>query len=78
MKFNGKGTIGFSAHGFRGTASTLLHELGYPPEIIELQLAHQERNAVKAAYNKAKHVEKRRTMMCDWADYLGALRNTTP
>jgi integrase len=74
MKFNGKGTIGFSAHGFRGTASTCLHELGYAPEVIELQLAHQERNTVKAAYNKAKHVAKRTTMMCAWADYIDGLR----
>lgn len=75
MKFNGKGTIGFSAHGFRGTASTLLHESGYPPEIIELQLAHQERNTVKAAYNKAKHVAKRTIMMCEWADYVDSLKH---
>jgi integrase len=74
MKFNGKGTIGFSAHGFRGTASTRLHELGYAPEVIELQLAHQERNAVKAAYNKAKHVTQRTKMMCEWADYINRLR----
>jgi integrase len=74
MKFNGKGTIGFSAHGFRGTASTLLHEKGYAPEIIELQLAHRERNAVKAAYNKAKHVTKRTIMMCEWADYVDSLK----
>lgn len=74
MKFNGKETIGFSAHGFRGTASTRLHELGYAPEIIELQLAHQERNAVKAAYNKAKHVAKRTKMMFEWADYIDSLR----
>ena len=78
MKFNGKGTIGFSAHGFRGTASTLLHELGYPPEVIELQLAHQERNAVKAAYNKAKHVAKRTEMMSAWANYLDKLQNACP
>ena len=75
MKFNGKGTIGFSGHGFRGTASTLLHELGYPPEIIELQLAHQERNAVKFAYNKATHIAKRVAMMREWADYIDSLKN---
>jgi integrase len=74
MKFNGKGTIGFSAHGFRGTASTLLHEQGYAPEIIELQLAHQERNTVKAAYNKAQHVPERTKMMINWANYIESLR----
>ena len=75
MKFNGKGTIGFSGHGFRGTASTRLHELGYPPEIIELQLAHQERNTVKFAYNKATHIAKRTTMMRQWADYIDSLKH---
>jgi len=74
MGFNGKGTIGFSAHGFRGTASTRLHELGYAPEVIELQLAHQERNGVKAAYNKAQHIAKRTLMMSAWADYIDSLR----
>lgn len=77
MKFNGKGTIGFSGHGFRGTASTRLHELGYPPEIIELQLAHQERNTVKFAYNKATHIAKRTTMMREWADYIDSLKQHT-
>ena len=74
MGFNGKNTIGFSGHGFRGTASTLLHERGYRSEVIEAQLAHTERNAVKAAYNKAKYIAERTTMMQQWADYLEALK----
>lgn len=77
MKFNGKGTIGFAAHGFRGTASTLLHEQGYPPHIIELQLAHRERNTVAAAYNKAQHVPERTKMMIYWASYIESLRKQT-
>ncbi len=63
-----------TAHGFRSTASTLLHELGYPSDVIERQLAHKERNAVKDAYNRAQHLPERRKMMQAWADYLDALR----
>ena len=74
MGFNGKKSIGFSAHGFRGTASTLLHELGYRPEVIEVQLAHKERNAVKAAYNKAQYVAERVAMMQQWANYVDSLQ----
>ena len=76
MGFNGSGSIGFSAHGFRGTASTLLHERGYRPEVIEAQLAHKERDGVKAAYNKAKYLSDRRTMMQEWADLLLDLNNS--
>lgn len=62
-----------SGHGFRSTASTLLHELGYDEGVIEIQLAHMERNKVKAAYNHAKYLEQRRQMMQDYADYLDKL-----
>jgi len=61
-------------HGFRAMASTLLNELGFPPDIIELQLAHQERNEVRAAYNRAQRLDERRKMMQAWADYLDGLR----
>ena len=63
-----------TAHGFRSTASTLLHELGHPSDVIERQLAHKERNAVKDAYNRAQHLPERRKMMQAWADYLDGLR----
>ena len=63
-----------TAHGFRGMASTLLHECGWPSDVIERQLAHAERNAVKAAYNHAEHLPARRKMMQAWADHLDALR----
>ncbi|MDA3914732.1 integrase arm-type DNA-binding domain-containing protein [Oleiagrimonas sp.] len=63
-----------TAHGFRGTASTLLHEMGYPSDVIERQLAHKESNAVKEAYNRAQHLPERRKMMTAWADYLDGLR----
>jgi integrase len=71
--------MGFSkeemcAHGFRGTASTLLNEQGWNSDIIELCLAHQERNQVRAAYNHAERMEERRELMQHWADYLDDLR----
>jgi len=70
MGFNGKDSIGFSAHGFRATASTALNEAGYRPDVIERQLAHAERNKVRDAYNGAQYLSERRTMMQDWADML--------
>jgi integrase len=59
-----------TGHGFRGLASTVLHEKGYGHEHIELQLAHAPRNAVSAAYNHALYLEPRAKMMQDWADFL--------
>ena len=59
-----------TGHGFRGVASTILHEQGYNHEHIELQLAHAPRNAVSAAYNHALYLEPRAKMMQGWADYL--------
>jgi integrase len=71
--------LGFSkdemtTHGFRATASTLLNERGIAPDLIELQLAHAERNKVRAAYNRAQRLADRRQMMQQWADYLDELR----
>jgi integrase len=63
-----------TSHGFRSTASTLLNETGYHPDLIELQLAHAERNKVRSAYNKAQRLAERRAMMQAWADYLDGLR----
>ena len=63
-----------TAHGFRTMASTLLNELGWSPDAIERQLAHNERNAVRAAYNRAEFLGERRRMMQAWADYLDGLR----
>jgi len=63
------------AHGFRGMASTLLHEQGYHSDWIERQLAHKEGNAIKAAYNHARHLPERQQMMQAWADYLDALKH---
>lgn len=61
-------------HGWRSTASTRLNELGFPPSDIELQLAHMERNEVRAAYNRAARMKERAEMMQFWADYLDGLR----
>ena len=63
-----------TGHGFRSLASTILHEQGWPSDIIERQLAHAERNKIKAAYNRAQHLPERRKMMQAWADYLDGLR----
>jgi integrase len=61
-------------HGFRTIASTSLNELGINPDIIELQLAHAERNSVRSAYNRAQRLAERRKMMQEWADHLERLR----
>ena len=61
-------------HGFRAMASTILHEQGWPSDIIERQLAHAERNSIKAAYNHAQHLPERRKMMQAWADYLDSVK----
>jgi integrase len=63
----------FSGHGFRSTASTLLHELGWRSDVIERQLAHAERDKVKAAYNHAEYMPERRDMMQAWSDWIDAL-----
>jgi integrase len=59
-----------TGHGFRGLASTILHEQGYNHDHIELQLAHAPRNEVSAAYNHALYLEPRTRLMQDWADFL--------
>jgi integrase len=66
-----------TAHGFRSIASTLLNERGVHPDLIELQLAHSERNTVRAAYNRAQRLAERRVMMQNWADYVDRLRKDT-
>ena len=63
-----------TVHGFRSIASTLLNEAGYRWDVVEAALAHAERNAVRAAYNRTDYLEERRAMMQQWADYLDALR----
>jgi integrase len=63
-----------TGHGFRSMASTLLNEQGWNRDAIERQLAHAERDAVRAAYNYAEHLAERQKMMQAWADYLDGLK----
>ena len=72
-------SLGFSkeemtAHGFRAMASTRLNEMGWNTDVIERQLAHAQRNKVRAAYNRAQYMDDRREMMQSWSDYLDELR----
>lgn len=62
-----------TGHGFRSMASTLLNEQGWNRDAIERQLAHAERDDIRAAYNYAEHLPERRKMMQAWADYLDGL-----
>ena len=75
-------TLGYTGdeqtvHGFRSAASTLLNEQGWNRDAIERQLAHSERNKVRAAYNYAEHLPERRRMMQAWSDYLDQLKAST-
>lgn len=65
-----------TGHGFRSMASTLLNEQGWNPDAIERQLAHGERNTVRAAYNYAEYLPERKKMMQQWADYLDQLKTS--
>ena len=62
------------AHGFRAMASTLLNEQGWDSDVIEIQLAHVDKNSVRAVYNRAQYWSKRVEMMQAWADYLDKLK----
>ena len=64
--YHGRATV----HGFRSMASTTLNEMGFRPDVIERQLAHEEQNPVRAAYNRAEYLIERRAMMKRWADHL--------
>lgn len=65
-----------TGHGFRSMASTLLNEKGWNRDAIERQLAHSERDAIRAAYNYAEHLPERRKMMQAWANYLDDLASS--
>ena len=73
LRSMGYDTDEMTAHGFRSMASTRLNEMGWPPDVIEWQLAYVERNKVRAAYNNAEYLAERRKMMQAWADYLDEL-----
>lgn len=63
-----------TGHGFRSVASTLLNEQGFRSDLIERQLAHSEKNSVRAAYNRAEYLPERKKMMQEWANYLDKLK----
>lgn len=65
-----------TAHGFRATASTILNENGFASDVIERQLAHAERNSVRASYNHAQYLPERRKMMQWWGSYIEGCYNT--
>jgi integrase len=66
-----------TGHGFRSSASTLLNELGFDADVIERQLAHQERNKIRAAYHRAQYLPERIKLMQRWADYVDELAMRT-
>ena len=69
MGYHSRATV----HGFRATASTIFNENGFNPDVIERQLAHAQRNKVRAAYNRSEYLDDRRTMMQWWSNYIDAL-----
>lgn len=69
------GMADYSPHDFRATAATYLYEMGYRSELVEKQLAHEERNKVRASYNHAEYLEERRQMMQRYSDYLDSIQN---
>ncbi|WP_347264459.1 integrase arm-type DNA-binding domain-containing protein [Nitrobacter sp.] len=63
-----------TAHGFRSSASTILNERGFNPDVIEAALAHQDEDDVRRAYNRARYLQERTKLMQDWADLLDEFR----
>lgn len=63
-----------TAHGFRVTASSILNSRGYDPDVIEAVLAHQDKNSIRRAYNRATYWEQREILMQEWADLLDIFR----
>ena len=63
-----------TSHGFRSSASTILNERGHNPDVIEMALAHQDQDAVRAAYNRSKYLNERVKLMQAWADLLDTFR----
>ncbi|MNN07891.1 Prophage CP4-57 integrase [compost metagenome] len=58
------------SHGMRSMASTILNEHGWDPELIEVALAHVDKDEVRSAYNRADYIERRRPMMAWWSEYI--------
>ncbi len=64
-----------TGHGFRAVASTILNESGFRSDVIERQLAHGERDDVRAAYNRAEYLPERKQMMQQWSDYIDSVQS---
>lgn len=75
LRSMGYGSDVMCGHGFRGTASTMLHEQGWSSAAIETQLAHLVGSETERAYNASQHLPKRAEMMQAWSNYLDALRD---
>jgi integrase len=58
------------SHGMRSMASTILNEQGWEPELIEVALAHVDKDEVRSAYNRADYIERRRPMMAWWSEHI--------
>ncbi|CAH0270181.1 integrase domain-containing protein [Pseudomonas carnis] len=58
------------SHGMRSMASTILNEHGWDPELIEVALAHVDKDEVRSAYNRADYIERRRPMMAWWSEHI--------
>lgn len=71
MGYHSRATI----HGFRATASTILNEHGFNSDVIEKQLAHAERNSVRAAYDHSNLLPQRRAMLDWWGNYIESAAN---
>jgi len=70
----GYGKDEVTAHGFRSSASTILNERGFNPDVIEAALAHQDEDDVRRAYNRTTYLKERVVLMQDWADLLDEFR----
>lgn len=65
-----------TGHGFRALASTILNEKGYSPDVIERQLAHEDADKIRSAYNRAEYLLERKKLMQDYADILDSMRDS--
>lgn len=74
LRYMGFSNEEMTGHGFRSMASTRLNEMGFRGEVVEKQLAHEEKNSVRKVYNRAEYLDERRDMLQQWANYLDRLR----
>jgi len=65
----GEDVPAFTGHDLRRTASTLLHEAGWAPDIVEKALNHNI-GGTRGVYNRAAYAPQRREMLQAWADLV--------